>query len=151
MKCLLVAASVVLSMWSCDGGTQSPSPGAPSVPVPQPGPAPPPANSYQLSDATLSGVVSEMGSDGQAPIEGVRVYCEACEPGHADAITDASGVYGFHGVWVSPLAPTTLWVNRSGYQDPAGLPAPTTSPSGPGWREVTVNGDTRFDIQLVRR
>ena len=25
------------------------------------------------------------------------------------------------------------------------------NPSGPGWREVVIDGDTRFDMELVRR
>jgi hypothetical protein len=45
-----------------------------------------------------------------------------------------------------------ICVAKDGYQEPAGLPKPTPSnPSGPGWREVVIHGDTRYDIELVRR
>ena len=45
-----------------------------------------------------------------------------------------------------------LIVRKEGYDDPTGLP-PRTWPGSPllGWRDVTINGDTRFDIELVRR
>ena len=79
MKRLLMAACVAMLMCSCDRGRASPGPASPSLPSPL---APP--GSYTLSGATLSGVVFEAMSDEQVPIEGVRVYCEVCEPGHAD-------------------------------------------------------------------
>jgi hypothetical protein len=34
------------------------------------------------------------------------------------------------------------------FEDPPGLPR---SLWGPGWREVQIDGDTRLDIELVRR
>ncbi len=65
--------------------------------------------------------------------------------------TDKDGFYSFKGVWLSSGIATPLRVAKDGYQDPAGLPPRTTMPLGPGWREVLINGDTRFDMQLVRR
>ena len=39
-----------------------------------------------------------------------------------------------------------------GYADPDGLPKPTPpNYEGPSWREVVISGDTRWDVQLVRR
>jgi hypothetical protein len=48
------------------------------------------------------------------------------------------------GVWLSGQ-PTPLLVAKDGYGDPAACP--------PGFscRAILINGDTRFDIELVRR
>jgi hypothetical protein len=112
-----------------------------------------------LADATLSGMVYEVVSESPrtiAGIEGVTLYCEQCgESTHNWASTDSNGEYVFpHGVWTEgrPTFPARVWVGRDGYQDPSGLPKPTPpNPSGSGWREVAINGDTRFDVELVRR
>jgi hypothetical protein len=110
--------------------------------------------------ATLSGVVSDLASTGLTSLEGVSVYCDECgEFGHTFMTTDANGYYSFSGdiahgggVWVSPGYATYLIVHKEGYQDPPGLPRPTLPPPNvPGWREVTIKGDTQFDIQLIRR
>jgi hypothetical protein len=90
------------------------------------------------------------------PVLGVSVYCDACgEVGHTTRTTDASGFYSFSGdiargggVWISAGIATPLIVTKEGYRDPPGLPP---GPVSQGWREVTVKGDTRFDIQLVPR
>ena len=42
--------------------------------------------------------------------------------------------------------PAVVWVEKTGFQLPAGVKV-----DGEGAQTVTVNGDTRFDIQLVRR
>ena len=106
--------------------------------------------SYNLSNVTLSGVVSEGTPLGQAPIAGVDVYCELCgAETHTWASTDSNGFYSFTGVWTDAgHFPTRISFSKDGYVDPAGLPP---NPYGPGWRAVVVNGDTRFDVQLVRR
>jgi hypothetical protein len=59
------------------------------------------------------------------------------------------------GVWIAPGFLTAISIQHTGYQDPPGLP-PLRGPmfhipNGSGWREVLIDGDTRFDIQLVRR
>ena len=53
-------------------------------------------------------------------------------------------------VWVVPGVPIPIAVGyyNKDYEDPPGLPA---MGHGPGWREVLIDGDTRFDIELVRR
>ena len=82
------------------------------------------------------------------PIQGAEVYCEPCGEGtHTFAYTDSKGFYTFTGVWGNQFS---IWVRNDGYQDPPG-PMNKGFPSGPGWRDVTINGDTRFDVQLVRR
>ena len=111
-----------------------------------------------LADATLSGKVYEVAADSPGQIvgiEGVSVYCEQCgELTHSWAYTDSTGNYTFpHGVWTEgrPTLPIRIWIAKDGYKDPAGLPKTTPpNPSGPGWREVVINGDTRFDAELVR-
>ena len=94
----------------------------------------------------LSGVVFEMTDKGRLPIEGASVYCDSCgDPyGHTYNYTDANGLYRFF--WTAAGA-TPLIVGKEGYAL-AGNP-----PRGPveGWIVATVDGDTRFDIELVRR
>jgi len=105
-------------------------------------------------NVTLSGVVFEETPTGRRPIPHVWVYCEPCGVDtHTSATTDDSGFYSFSGVWTNFVhSPTRIYVSLDGYTDPGGLPQPTPpNPSGPGWREVVVNGDTRFDMELVRR
>jgi hypothetical protein len=151
--CLLAAQGLA----AC-GGSRLPSGPSPAV-APIPG-APPTGNTGVsiLADATLSGMVYEIANSSGTivGIEGVAVYCEQCGAStHNWANTDSKGEYVFPpGVWTEgrPSFPVRIFVQKDGYQDPAGLPTPTPpNPSGPGWREVVVNGDTRFDIELVRR
>jgi hypothetical protein len=114
---------------------------------------------FVLMAGSLSGVVFEMTPAGPLPVPGASVYCDECgEEGHTWKTTDASGVYSFSGdiaggggVWVAPGVPTYLIVGKEGYKDPAGLPPNSYWPSMPGLRELTMRGDTRFDIELVRR
>ena len=134
---------------ACDG-TNSPAPTAPSAaqaPLPPPVPTPiraqfPPG---VLSAYTLSGVVLEVTATGYTPIEGVAVYCELCgEETHSWSLTDSSGIYSFTGVWTTPGYPTPVSFSKKGYTDPL---ADTSS----GNRQVLVDGDTRFDVELVRQ
>jgi hypothetical protein len=41
-------------------------------------------------------------------------------------------------------------VRKDGYDDIPGQPV-LPGLNGPGWRVVTIKGDTRFDVELVRR
>lgn len=92
---------------------------------------------------TLSGLVYELNEAGQVPIEGVEVYCDSCgsPDGHTFVYTDAAGFYslswttnGFH----------PLFVTKAGYE----IVGPRDAI---GRISATVQGDTRFDIQLTRR
>ena len=134
----------------------------PTTPTPTPPPVVSPAGGAAtsvLADATLSGMVFEIVTESPRQIvgiEGVSVYCEQCgESTHNFAYTDSKGEYVFpRGVWTEgrPSFPVRIGVAKDGYQDPPGLPKTTPpNPSGPGWREVVINGDTRFEIELVRR
>ena len=119
------------------GGCDSPrAPTAPSA-VSPPVSAPTPVVVRGMSEVTLSGVVYETTPAGMVPIERVAVYCEPCGlETHTWAYTDLNGFYSFYGVWLDAV-PTRIHVGKNGFV--------------PGWLEVRVNGDTRFDVQLVRQ
>jgi hypothetical protein len=121
----------------------------------------PPASSFPpgtLRGVSLSGVVYELTPAGRAPIARAVVYCELCgKETHTFATADENGFYRFSGdlatgggVWVIPGVPTPIAVGyyNKDFEDPPGLPVLR---HGPGWREVRIDGDTRFDIELVRR
>ena len=147
---LFVVLAAVLA--GCDAGP-SPTPTAQS-PV-QPAASPPGSSSggYSLKGVTLFGVVFETTPTGREPVAGATVYCDACgQLGHTWLETDTNGYYSFSGdlnagggIWLGGGS-TSVWVGKEGYQDPPGLPAL----GGPGWRATPINGDTRFDMQLVR-
>jgi hypothetical protein len=150
---------LVQGLSGCGAAPTAPTPSQPvSLAAPIPAPIPPPTVSV-LVDATLSGRVYEVIADSPrriVGIEGVSVYCEPCgESTHNFATTDTNGEYVFpKGIWTEgqPMRPTRILVQKDGYQDPPGLPKTTPpNPSGPGWREVLINGDTRFEIELIRR
>lgn len=135
--------------------TPSSSPPQAVVPAPAPRPSFPPGT---LRGVSLSGVVYELTPTGRRPIAAAVVYCELCgEETHTFATGNEDGFYHFSGdlakgggVWVVPGVPTPIAVGyyNKDYEDPPGLPA---MGHGPGWREVLIDGDTRFDIELVRR
>ena len=97
---------------------------------------------------TLSGLVFELTTTGRIPLEGVQLYCDSCGEigiGHTFARTDGNGRYSFSGVYSGN---NPIQVNaKEGYEATDGQPL------GANWtiRNVLVNGDTRLDIQLVRR
>ncbi len=167
-KTIVGIALLVLAHGVSGCGTDSSStPLGPARVTPQAAPAPPrPPDSwpagYTLTAVSISGVVYESTTTGRVPIPGISVYCELCgTETHTFATTDANGLYMFPGdlasgggVWLSgEPTPLLLYdVEKKGYRDPAGLPLfPGGCPSGFSCREVLVNGDTRFDIELVRR
>jgi hypothetical protein len=108
---------------------------------------------YTFHDVTLSGIVFEMTAAGPRPIEGALLYCDACNfETHSWTTSDGNGFYQFNGVWQAEPVPMPLSIRKEGYDDPPGRPANTPpNPNGLGWREVTVHGNTRFDIELVRK
>jgi hypothetical protein len=105
---------------------------------------------FSRVSAALSGVVYELDGVGRTPLADVTVYCDACgEVGHTWLRTDVNGHYRFSGDLaagggIGLAGPTTqIWVGRDGYGDPPSFP-------GGGWRTVTIDGDTQFDVELVR-
>jgi hypothetical protein len=162
---LLVLAT---GLTGCDGA-HPPGPSAPSTLQPQqtPRPAGSGRDTYNVADVILSGVVYEVTPMGRVPIEGVRVQLDYFHVFPApDAVTDSRGVFSFRPVWVCPCSwaawvdagITSIYVEKDGYEVPAGQPASifgrrldTDVLPDYRLRDVTISGDTRFDIELVRR
>jgi hypothetical protein len=103
----------------------------------------------------LSGVVFEVTPTGRTPLEGVTVYLLTCGAWNCPIAvtadfsvqTDQDGRYQIAGVYSGNL--NFLWVRNETY-DLVNPMAPGTCPDGCD-RVVTVSGDTRLDIDLVRR
>jgi hypothetical protein len=94
---------------------------------------------------TLSGVVSELTAAGKVPAEGVQLYCDSCgsPDGHTFTSSDANGFYSFS--WArNGVHPLMVW--KDGY-----VVIDATGPLSNGTVNATVDGDTRLDIQIVRR
>lgn len=109
---------------------------------------------------TLSGTVSEVTPTGLVPVEGVLMHEYSCEdvsaspPFFSDSCpvsifqtttTDQRGHYRFSGLYAGRK--NSIGVGDERFEDPRTDP---TGPEGNG-QDVTVNGDTRLDLQLVRR
>jgi hypothetical protein len=141
----LILAALVLA---CSDDT-TPSPIAPPPPQPTtPTPAPP-ATIY-----SLSGVVFEVTSAGNTPVEGVDVYCDSCGPpiGHSSRLTGADGVYSFDGEGGVTAGGIPLFLHKRGYILPN--QPDQSGPNGDSWMgsvSVRVSGDTRFNIQIIRK
>jgi hypothetical protein len=110
---------------------------------------------------TLSGVVSEVTPTGLVPVEGVLLEESSCEdvppatPSSHKACpvyisqttkTDKRGLYSFSGLYSGQE--NVVWAGKEGFEDPFPQRYPENSEGG---QAVTIDGNTRFDIQLVRR
>ena len=140
----LVLATLVLA---CSDDT-TPSPIAPTPPQTPTTPAPP-GTLY-----TLSGVVFEVTSAGNMPLQGVEVYCEPCGPpdGHSLRQTGADGVYSFAGAGGVATGRIQMLLAKRGYILPN--QPDMSGPDGTGWMgsvTVPVTGDTRYDIQIMQK
>ena len=158
---------LVAGLASCERA--SPSPTAPSTAQSQQPPRPVSSgrDTYSVADVILAGVVYEVTPMGRVPIEGVRVQSDHFHVFPTpDAVTDSQGFFSFRPVWICPCswAPwvdagiTSIYVDKDGYEVPAGQAASifgrrpgTDVPPDLRLRDVPISGDTRFDIQLVRR
>lgn len=84
---------------------------------------------------TLSGVITEVTATGQAPLEGAGVWrLNQDETGWREGTTDRNGFYEIRGL---ANGGRNLVVSKEGYAR-----VETVS---------SIDGDTRFDVQLVRR
>lgn len=149
---------LVLALSGCGGADSSLMPVVPSpVPAPSVVPSPPVSTSpggwldgYTLTAASLSGVVYESTPAGQVPISGAVVYCELCgEITHTSATADANGFYRFPGditkgggVWLTPGQRTPILVRGVAFEEQTWLVRSLL---------VLIAGDTRLDVELVRR
>ena len=91
----------------------------------------------------LSGMVYETTPNGRVPLDGVVLYCDGCGSpvGHTFVTTDANGLYTFE--WTRNGKNWIQFISKEGYRyagpiEQLGIP-------------VNVDGNTRFDIELVRR
>ena len=156
---------LVAGLASCQRA--NPSPTGPSTAQPPSPPGPAGGDTYSVADVILSGVVYEVTPTGRVPIEGVHVQSDHFHVfPTADVVTDAYGFFRFKRVWVCPCswAPwvdvgiTSIYVDKDGYEVPSAQPPSvfgrrlgTNVPPDLRLRDVPINGDTQFDIQLVRR
>jgi hypothetical protein len=153
MKQFLIVVSLVIVGFgtaACEPTASPTAPDGPSISTPAPTPAPGLPSYPVLTPARLSGVVSEMTAAGLIPLAGVEIYCDACgEFGHTQVTTDDSGAYDFGqvGIWLAGGGSIPILIFKEGYDVPSGSQGPLR------WtqRYVTINGDTRFDFQMVRR
>ena len=131
--------------------SRSSVPTAPSLPTPPRSvPSGPPLWPPGVFDPniTLAGEVFEIVQGKEVPVEGAWVYCELCtEETQSGMYTDNKGAYTFTGVWAK-----LFWISvtKPGYQDPRG-PTDTGLPDGWLRRDVTIKGNTRFNVELARK
>lgn len=149
----LQALGLTVLMFGCDKSVGTPN--SPSAPTPTPIPSPAPSLPNPTADSVLSGVVFEVTSKGRAPLAGVTVHLETCGKSNCprpfiaahDVKTGEDGAYRIAGVYNGDL--NYFWVRNEVY-DLVNPMAPGTCPDGCD-RVVTVNGDTRLDVDVVRR
>lgn len=111
---------------------------------------------FSLTAVSLSGTVFEMTETRPAPVEGVDVYCERLRPGWAHVglhrpewfLRLFRGYRCRAGVLLSASGVTPLYVSKDGYRVVGAI---STLPDGSGRRDVTITGNTTFDIQIERR
>lgn len=141
---VVLSLFIAVGMSACGPSTGPTAPTAPATAVVPPTPVPPP---IPQPTYTLSGVVSELMAAGQVPAEGVRLYCDSCgsPDGHTFTSSDANGFFSFS--WAqNGVHPLLVWKDGYDVIDPAGRLT-----DGTAVKNATVHGDTRFDIQIVRR
>jgi hypothetical protein len=97
---------------------------------------------------TLHGVVYESTAAGRTPVIAVEVYCDRCGPeGHSVRFTDGNGYYSFDGVGNGQ---TEILLAKRGYRLP-NQPLPADPDAWMGALSTLVEGDTRVDVEVIRR
>jgi hypothetical protein len=139
---LVAAVVMTLTVTACGDGNGTIA----TATAPTPTPAP-------RSTFAVFGVVSEVTAGGVVPMEGVGVQVMSCDPSTRGGCggnglilrvtTNTHGAYIVEGVYPGTVV---VWVEKTGFQLPEGVKA-----DGEGAQTVMVNGDTRFDVRLVRR
>ena len=88
---------------------------------------------YPPGSFALSGVVTEATSRGRVPVEGAEVW-RSVTTGWQFATTDKNGLYRIQGLYDGTAEVHT---SKDGYHDDD--------------RAVTIRGDTRYDVELLRQ
>jgi len=109
---------------------------------------------------SLSGVIAERSGAGQTPVEGVLVEVASmpCDPDGSgcaafgfpiavlqSATTNKNGFYTIGGLYQGPN--NFIWVTKAGFEDPY----PQRPGASEGGDALTIDGDTRFDLVIIRR
>jgi len=157
----IVYALVAQGLVGCGSYSSAPTaPGQVPVAVAQPVPSPAASPSsgiygpgYVLTAVSLTGVVTDRTTAERTPLEGVRMYCDACGiTGHTWQFTDKNGRYTFQGdlasgggVWLAPSYATPLFVEKDGFV------VVMPSVDAAGQVSVKMNGNTEFDVEMQRR
>ena len=126
----------------------------PIVPTPIFTPTPTPGVQVATRGGSISGVVTEMTSSGSKPVAGAVLQHMSCgltncagEVISREVTTDKDGAFRIPDLFNGPL--NFLWITRDGYK-PAEPNEPFGSCDGCN-RIVSVNGDTRLDIEVIRQ
>jgi len=113
---------------------------------------------------TLSGVVSEETSAGLVPIEGALVEEYSCEDAppsppffgngcpvltYQTTTTDKNGSYRLSGLYGG--ARNRIGASKEGFEDPLVPNVPEAPDAADTSRKVIINGDTHYEIRLVRQ
>ena len=148
LKCLLVLMAASLVFSSCSDARVA----SVTAPTMVGTASPPPVSPPSVATYTLFGVISEAGTNGRIPIEGVIVEemtCDALNPGCGinrivATKTDANGYYSLPGLNVGKN--NFLWLTKPGFRIDVQI--------APGcdfcYRSLTIDTDTRLDIELSR-
>ena len=147
-----IIVSIAQALTGCAEGGRSSLPSAPSSVASLPS-LPVSTPQRPVADAVLSGVINEVTASGRIPLGGATVYLMTCGTSNCPDVvahsvkTDKDGAYRIDGVFNGHL--NFFWVRDDVYEllNPM---APGTCPDGCD-RVVTVNGDTRLNVDLVRR
>ncbi len=126
-----------------------------TAPTPTAIPAPIPTPATPIADGVLSGIIFEVTSTGRTGLQAATVYlltcgavnCPAALTAAREVKTDQSGAYRISGVYGGSL--NFLWVRDEVFELVDPMPLGTCPDQCD--RVVTINGDTRLDIDLRRR
>jgi hypothetical protein len=147
---LVLIAQALTGCGAEDGRSSLPSAPSPVETLPPPVV---PTPQRAVANGVLSGVINEVTASGRIPLEGATVYLLTCGTWNCpDAVdytvkTDKDGRYRIAGVFNGEL--NFFWVRDELYALVNPM-APGTCPDDCD-RVITVNGDTKLNVDLVRR
>ena len=136
----IVGVGLALAIGACN--VETPGPISPASPNPT---AP---NRENAGNYLVQGVISEAMTNGPAPLAGATEEITACYRSNPNALTsvltDAAGAYRVTGVCAGTAY---IWAYKSGYVNTV---KPPVQCDGDCF-QLTIDGDTRFDTELVRQ